>query len=195
MIRKAYNAVKVCLNEVYLEEEPRAAAYSGPGTPLMAFGEAALTDPDESEHYLPRRIRPRAWSNSTLSLYFSREKRGKQGLDENLEFDVVSIFSVSSKFPVGGVMQLNPTSCVCFFANFPSGTMAKFLKRRCLHELIVDPFNPLAIKMKILSKISEFPHGSRFGFNLTGGLTYVFVLLLLVARSKFHSILKIIRIK
>ena len=74
------------------------------------------------------------------------------------------IFSVSSEFPVyWGLCNLNPhIMCLFLRKNFPSGIMGKFLKKGGVcDELIVDPFNPLDAKMKILSKISEFPHGSR----------------------------------
>ena len=72
------NAVKVCLNEVYLEEEPKTiTAYISPGTPLMAFnwGMAALTNPEMKVNIISPSDPTKGVERIPLAhdLYFSRK--------------------------------------------------------------------------------------------------------------------------
>ena len=120
---------------MYLEEEPKTiTAYISPGTPLMAFnwGMAALTNPEMKVNIISSSDPTKGVERIPLAhdLYFSREKRSKQGLDENLEFDVVFHLFGEQRIPsLLGVMQFESPHHVLFPQNFPSGTMAKFLKK------------------------------------------------------------------
>jgi hypothetical protein len=171
------NAVRKCLDKVYLEEgEKRITVYVSPGTPIMAFNwaMAALTNPE---------MNIRIISSSDLShgieeiplphdLYFSKARKLEQIDAASKDFDVVFHLFGEQRIPsLLGVLQFRAKRHVFVTSGkFSSGIMKQFLKRGSKHEeLVVDPFNPIDVKMKLLSKISEFPKSFHFGFNLTGG--------------------------
>lgn len=171
------NAVRRCLDKVYLEEgEKNITAYISPGTPLMAFNwaMAALTNPEMDISIISSSDLAHGVERVPLphDLYFSTTKRRQAQEQDAKAFDVVFHLFGEQRIPsLLGVMQFKAKRHVFVTSGkYPSEIMKKFIKRGTIHdELVVDPFNPMAVKIKILEKISQFPKSFHFGFNLTGG--------------------------
>jgi hypothetical protein len=171
------NAVRRCLDKVYLEDgEKSITAYISPGTPLMAFNWAwaALTNPEMDITIISSSDLTQGVEGIPLpyDIYHSKTKKRSQSEDVTREFDVVFHLFGEQRIPsLLGVMQFKAKRHVFVTSGkYPAGIMKKFVKRGVKYdEIVVDPFNPIDVKMKVLGKVSEFPQAYHYGFNLTGG--------------------------
>jgi len=168
--------------------EKLVTLYLSPGTPVMAFvwAIAALAHPTLTKRLIASPVigKPPA----TVSLpaeWLERHGHAKTVRQARSEpFDITFHLFGEQRMPaLLGIRQFESTSHV--FVNspdYPATCMRQFVNGEC-DELPVNPWDPAAVRERIIQRAHTLPSNARIAVNVTGGTKLMFAGALAAARA------------
>lgn len=171
-----YEACMCMMKEVAIStEDIIATLYLSPGTPVMAFVWTliALQFPQVQKRFITSSNPELPPENITLPMEWLEwhGKRLKISQSDFKEYDVILHLYGEQKMPAFlGILQFECDKHVFITSpRYPANHMKSFVKDQNYYEIIVDPFNPEDVRLKVDTYISSLPNDYKIGFNLTGG--------------------------
>lgn len=171
-----YEACMCMMKEVAIStEDIIATLYLSPGTPVMAFVWTliALQFPQVQKRLITSSNPELPPENITLPMEWLEwhGKRLKISQSDFKEYDVILHLYGEQKMPAFlGILQFECDKHVFITSSrYPANHMKSFVKDQNYYEIIVDPFNPEDVRLKVDTYISSLPNDYKIGFNLTGG--------------------------
>lgn len=171
-----YEACMCMMKEVAIStEDIIATLYLSPGTPVMAFVWTliALQFPQVQKRFITSSNPELPPENITLPMEWLEwhGKRLKILQSDFKEYDVILHLYGEQKMPAFlGILQFECDKHVFITSpRYPANHMKSFVKDQNYYEIIVDPFNPEDVRLKVDTYISSLPNDYKIGFNLTGG--------------------------